>query len=61
VGKPEGKNHLEDLSVNESTICLQGVGWGTDWNDLARERDGLSDLVIVIINNTSKCGEVRTC
>lgn len=61
VGRPEGKNHLEDLGVNESKICLQEVGWGTDWIDLARDRDGLPDLVIVIINNTNKCGEVRTC
>jgi len=28
VRRPEGKNHLEDLSVNESMICLQEVGWG---------------------------------
>jgi len=28
VGRPEGKNHLDDLGVNETMIYLLEVGWG---------------------------------
>jgi hypothetical protein len=42
VGKPEGKNHLEDLSVGENIIRkdLREIGWeGVDWIHLVQDRD----------------------
>jgi hypothetical protein len=61
VGRSEGKNHLDDLGVNESMIYNIIKKWvgDTDWIDLARDRESLPELVIAIINN--KCGEMRTC
>jgi hypothetical protein len=43
VGKPEGKNHLEDPGV-DGRIILKWIfrmsGWGIGWINLARNRDG---------------------
>jgi hypothetical protein len=41
VGKPEGRNHLEEPGVDGQIILkriLETDGWGTDWIDLAQDR-----------------------
>jgi hypothetical protein len=53
VGKPEGKNHWEDLSVDRS-ITLRWIfrKWdvgGMDWIELARDRDRWRALVNAVM------------
>jgi len=53
VGKPEGKNHLEDTGVNGRIIlrCILrncDVG-GVDWIDLAQDRDRWRALVNAVM------------
>jgi hypothetical protein len=56
VGKPEGKNNLEDLGVNEMIIlkctfkqCVSG-GRAMDWTDLADDRDRWLAFVNAVLN-----------
>jgi hypothetical protein len=41
VGKPEKKNHLEDLGVDVNIrMDLREIGWkGVEWIHLAQDRD----------------------
>jgi hypothetical protein len=53
VGRPEGRNHLEDPDVN-GRIILKWIfrKWdrGMDWIDLAQDRDRWRALVNVVMN-----------
>jgi len=54
VGKPEGKNHLEDSGIDETVILKSifrklGVG-GTDWIYLAQDRDRQRAFVNAVTN-----------
>jgi hypothetical protein len=53
VGKPEGKNHLEDPGV-DGTITLRWnfTKWdrGMDWFDLAQDRDRWRGFVNAVMN-----------
>jgi hypothetical protein len=49
VGKPDGKNHLEDQ--DNIKMDLREIEWGgMDWTDLAQDRDQWSALVNKVIN-----------
>ena len=53
VGKPEGKNHLEDPGVDGSIILrLNFTKWdgGTDWIDLAQDTDRWRVFVNALMN-----------
>jgi hypothetical protein len=54
VGKPEGKDHWEDLYIGEKIIlkCIfREIGWGgVDWIDLAEDRDQWRTLVNTVMN-----------
>jgi len=53
-GDVKETDHLKDLGVDENIILkvdLQEVGWeGTDWNDLAQNRDSWRVLINTIMN-----------
>ena len=53
VGRPEGRNHLEDPDV-DGRIILKGIfrKWdrGMDWIDLAKDRDRWRALVNVVMD-----------
>ena len=52
VGKPEGKNHLEDPGVNGTIILRRNfTKWEgvMDWIDLAQDRDRWQALVNTVI------------
>jgi hypothetical protein len=54
LGKPEGKNYLEDAGV-DGRIILKWIfrkwdGRGMDWIDLAQNKDRWRDLVNVVLN-----------
>ena len=53
MGKPEGKRPLgrtwRRLKENVK-ICLQEVGWGMDWSDLAHDRDRWRAVVNAVMN-----------
>ena len=53
MGKPEGKNHLEDAGV-DGRIMLKWIfrKWdgGMVWIDLAQNEDRWRDLVNVVMN-----------
>ena len=54
VGKPEGKNHLEDPGVDGRIILkLIFKKWdgGMDWIDLAHDRDRWRELVKALMNH----------
>ena len=55
MGKPEGKNHLEDLDTDGNNIKmhLQEIGLGgggTHWIDPAQDRDKRRSLVNAVMN-----------
>jgi hypothetical protein len=54
VGKHEGKNHLEELSIDGKMllekIFLNETGWGADWIHLAQDRDQWRALVNTEMN-----------
>ena len=53
VGKPEGKNHLEDPGVDDRIILkwiLENWNGVMDWTDLAQERDRWRGLVNAVKN-----------
>jgi hypothetical protein len=53
VGKPEGKNHLDDPGLDGRIITtdLQEVGCGgMDWIELAQDRDRWRALVSAVMN-----------
>jgi hypothetical protein len=54
VGKPEGKRPLgrpRSRLVNNSKIDLIEIGWdGTDWIDLAQDRDQWRAIVNTVMN-----------
>jgi hypothetical protein len=53
VGRPEGRNHLEDPGVDGRIILkLIFKKWdgGMDWIDMAQDRDRWRPLVYVAIN-----------
>jgi len=58
VGKPEGKNHLED-PCTDGRILLKWVFWkwdgDMDWIDLAQDRDSWCALVNTV--GSIKCVE----
>jgi hypothetical protein len=53
VGKPEGRNHLEDPGV-DGRIRLKGIleNWdgGMDWIDLAQDRKKWRAVVNTVMN-----------
>jgi hypothetical protein len=64
VGKPEGKRPLGRPRcgwVNNIKIDLREIGWGgTDWIDLAQDRDQWRALMNILMNlgvlqNVGKC------
>jgi hypothetical protein len=54
VGKPEGRNHLEDPGVDGRIIlkwtCERLDGGGMDWINLAQDRDRWRALVNAVMN-----------
>ena len=53
VGKPEGKNHLEDPGVNGTIILRRNfTKWEgvMDWIDLAQDRDRWRGLANAVMN-----------
>jgi len=53
VGKPEGRDHLEDEGIDERIILRWIFGkWegGMDWIDLAEDRDRWQALVNMVMN-----------
>jgi hypothetical protein len=53
VGKPEGKNHLEDPGVDERIILkwiFERFEGDIDWIDLAQDRDRWRALVYTVMN-----------
>jgi hypothetical protein len=53
VGKPEGRNHLEDPGVDGRIILkwiFERLDWGMDWINLARDRDRWRALVNAVMN-----------
>ena len=53
LGKPEGKNHLEEPGI-EGKIILRWIfrklDWGMDWIDLALDRDRWRAIVNAVMN-----------
>jgi hypothetical protein len=53
VGKPKGRNHLEDTGL-DGRIILKWIfekrDGGTDWIDLARDRDRWRGFVNTVMN-----------
>ena len=53
LGKPEGKNHLEEPGI-EGKIILRWIfrklDWGMDWIDLALDRDRSRAVVNAVTN-----------
>jgi hypothetical protein len=53
VGKPEGKRPFERPRrrwEDNIKMDLRKVGWGTDWINLAEDRDRWQALVNVVVN-----------
>jgi hypothetical protein len=54
IGKPEGKNHLEDLGVDGRIILqciLYEMGWKVvDWVNLTEVRDQIRGLVNTVMD-----------
>jgi hypothetical protein len=51
VGKPEGKNHLEDQGVDGIKMDLREIGWGcVEWIHLAQDRDRWRDVMNAVMN-----------
>ena len=53
VGRPKGRNHLEDPGVDGRTIfksILKKWDGGMDWFDLAQDKDRWRALVSVVTN-----------
>jgi hypothetical protein len=51
VGKPEGRNHLEDQDVDGVRMDLGEIGfWGVDWIRLAQDRDRWRVVVSAVMN-----------
>ena len=53
VGNPEGRRPLGRPSYkweDEIKMDFQEVGWGTDWIDMAQDRDKWRALVNAVIN-----------
>jgi hypothetical protein len=51
VGRPEGRDHLEDLCIG-GRIILKRIFWGAgmDWIDLAQDREKWWALLTEIMN-----------
>jgi hypothetical protein len=54
VGKPDGRNHLEDVGIDGSIILKwifkEWDGGGIDWIDLAQDRDRWRAVVNAVMN-----------
>jgi hypothetical protein len=53
VGKPEGRNHLEDPGVDGRIILkwtCERLDGGIDWINLAQDRDRWRALVYTVMN-----------
>jgi uncharacterized protein YebE (UPF0316 family) len=51
VGKPEGKNHLNDQWENGIKMNLREIGWGVvEWIHLAQDRDRWRAVVNAVMN-----------
>jgi hypothetical protein len=52
VGRPEGKNHLEDPGVDGRIVKCIFRKWdgGLDWMDMAQDRDRWLALVSAVMN-----------
>jgi hypothetical protein len=53
VGKPEGRNHLEDPGVDERIILkwiFERLDGGIGWIDLAQDRDRWRAVVNAVMN-----------
>ena len=54
MGKPEGKNHLEDPGIDGRTVLRwifgKWVGGSIDWIDLVEDRDRCWPCVDMMIN-----------
>jgi hypothetical protein len=51
MGKPEGKNHLEDQGVDGIGFDLREIDWGSvHWIQLAQDRDRWWALVTTVMN-----------
>jgi hypothetical protein len=54
VGKPKGKNHLQDQGIDgriESKMDLRETGWrDVEWIHLAQDRDHWRALMNVVMN-----------
>jgi hypothetical protein len=51
VGKPEGKDHLEDQDVDGVKMDLREIGWGgVEWIHLAQDRDRWRAVVNAVMN-----------
>jgi hypothetical protein len=53
VGKPEGRNHLEDPGVDGRIILkwtFERLDGGVDWIDLAQDSDRWRALVYTVMN-----------
>ena len=65
MGKPEGKGPLGRTRrrwENNINIEIQYVGLrGTDWVDLAEDRESLRARVIAVMNLRVKCSKVLQC
>jgi hypothetical protein len=51
VGKPEGKNHLEDQGIDGIRMDLREIGWGSvEWIQLAQDKERWRALVNTVMN-----------
>jgi hypothetical protein len=50
MGKPEGKNNLEDQGVDERILGRLAGGWGVHWIQLAQDRGRWLALVNTVMN-----------
>ena len=53
LGKPEGKNHLEEPGIDGKIILrwiFRKLDWGMDWIDLALDRDRWRAIVNAVMN-----------